>query len=215
MTTAAVPRRRHAFGWPAGSVRALLALGILALLWLIPLQALYVEKHDPGKEVPLLPFFSYLQVLMVLILAHFFTAHRGSINATPEEPSPLGMPRGSIRFLLLAGYIGLTYYLWKNQALLHPKLPGGTEFILLTTFLLSAFFIGHVITGIMGGRSGILPFWYQDVLAWLALLALIVMIILILIHVFINPTLEKDQIQPVSLENFLGILVAFYFGARS
>jgi hypothetical protein len=218
MTTlpTAAPRRRHAFGWPAGSVRALLAIGVLGLLWLLPLHALYLEKHEPGKVVNLPPFFSYLQVLMVLILVHFFTAHGGSIHATPEDRSPLGLPRGTVRFLLLAGYLGLAYYLYRYQNELHFKLPDATDFILLTTFLLSAFFIGHMVSGLMRGRSGVVPYWFQDVEAWIALLAVIVMGIVIVVHVFINPTLlEREQIHPVSLENILGILVGFYFGARS
>jgi hypothetical protein len=220
MTTlpSAVPRRRHAFGWPAGSVRALLAIGVLGLLWVMPLYAMYVQKREPGQEVSLPPFFSYLQVLMVLILAHFFTAHGGSIRAQPEESSPLHLPRGTIRFLLLVGYVGLTYCLWKwkNQGALDFRLPSGNDFMLLTTCLLIAFFIGHVLTWLMRGRSGVLPFWFQDIQAWVALLAVIAMFLLVVVHGLINPTLlEKDQIRPISLENILGVLVGFYFGGRS
>src|SRR5262245_49493836 len=69
---------RHALGLPAGSVRALLAFGALIYLWILVLS--------PGRdgEGPLAAreasqAFIYLQFLMVLILAHYFTAHGRSI----------------------------------------------------------------------------------------------------------------------------------------
>ena len=60
-------RRRHALGLPAGSVRALLAFMVLAVLWLLALYGL-----TPSGQVPLT--FIYLQYVMILILAHFFAA---------------------------------------------------------------------------------------------------------------------------------------------
>src|SRR5262249_40544972 len=105
-----LPPRRHALGLPAGSIRALLAFGVLALLWALLLN--YVRQKGEGADLPKLPVdFIYLQYLMILILAHFFTAHGHTIGPKVSTGSPLGLPRGSIRFLLLLGVLGLAYYL--------------------------------------------------------------------------------------------------------
>ena len=90
-------RKRHPLGLPAGSVRAILALLVLASLWAMTLFG------SPAllAEVPLL--YLYLQYLMILIIAHFFAAHGNTIRTTPDEHSPLGLPRGFVRFFLLAG----------------------------------------------------------------------------------------------------------------
>src|SRR4051812_32540137 len=65
---------RHALGLPAGSVRALLAFGILGLSWLL------VWRYSTASDTKLPLEFIYLQYLGVLILAHFFAAHGGSIG---------------------------------------------------------------------------------------------------------------------------------------
>ncbi len=206
--------QRHALGLPAGSIRAVLALAVLGLLWLIVLFPLPGEPEPLGKRKMDLVFV-YLQMLMVLILAHFFTAHGGSIRPHPDAASPLGLPRGSIRFLLLAGYLGLTYYLWHNH--LSFDYPPQAEFLLLLALLLSAFFLGHILTGIVVRLSGgTLPYWFQDVQAWVALLALVALGILLIVQLFINPSLaEPERLNLQKLEAGLAALVGFYFGARS
>src|SRR5262249_9990285 len=72
---------RHALGLAAGSVRALLALGVLTLLWVVVLS-------NYGGQLK--PIYVYLQYLFVLILAHFFAAHGSSISSAKDQPSPLG-----------------------------------------------------------------------------------------------------------------------------
>jgi hypothetical protein len=207
------PRPRHAFGWPAGSIRALLALAVLGLMWLMVLRPL-----PDGGEAPaatkLPTTFVYLQMLMVLILVHFFTAHGGSIRPGPGERSPLGLPRGSVRFLLLAGYLGLAYYLWTHQ--FDFNYPLQSKFLLEVALMLSAFFVGHIVTGLVRTAQGTVPPAFQDIEAWIALLSLIVMGILVVIQVMINPSLPfGQQIEPSTVEGILAALVGFYFGARS
>ncbi len=157
---------RHALGLPAGSVRALLAVAVLGLLWLLALQPMY-GIGEPLGEIKLPTVFMDLQILMVLILAHFFAAHGHSIRANASQRSPLGLPRGSIRFLLLAGYLGLAVFLYRTQ----PKFdyPSASAVILLLV-LISGFFLGHVLTAAIRIFSGgVLPYWFQDIQAWAAL----------------------------------------------
>jgi hypothetical protein len=207
------PPPRHALGLPAGSVRALLALGVLGLLWLLALRPMPGHGEKLGA-VQLPSVFMDLQILMVLILAHFFAAHGHSIRAHPSQRSPLGLPRGSVRFLLLAGYLGLAVYLYRAQP--QFEYPSTSALILLLV-LISGFFLGHLMTGtvrLLGG--GVLPFWFQDFQAWVALLAILCMGVLLIILMFINPNLSLgQQISPPVLEAILAALVGFYFGARS
>jgi hypothetical protein len=182
-------------------------------LWLLTLQPL-LGHGQPLGEMQLPTVFMDLQILMILILAHFFAAHGNSIRAGGAGPSPLHLPRGSIRFLLLAGYLGLAAFLYHTQ----PKFeyPSTSAFILLLV-LVSGFFLGHLLTAFVRMISGgVLPFWFQDVEAWVALLAVVCMAILFVIQFFVNLSVPLEQrINLAYVEAVLAALVGFYFGARS
>ena len=199
---------RHALGLPAGSVRALLAFGVLGLSWLL------VWRYGGGEKMPLV--FIYLQYLGILTLVHFFTAHGKTIGPQVSPRSPLGLPRGSLRFLLVAGYVGLGVFMYLHGQLDFTE-PAKGQQALLILLLLSGFFLGHVITGAVRWLSGgLLPYWFQDIEAWVALLALLGLGILTIVHIFINPTLAtQDRMDVPPVEAFLAAAVGFYFGARS
>jgi hypothetical protein len=212
-TQAPLPPSRHALGLPAGSIRALLALSVLGLLWLLVLRPLPGQEGAVG-DIKLPTVFMDLQILMVLILAHYFAAHGHSIRPGGVGRSPLGLPRGSVRFLLLAGYLGLAVYLYHTQ----PQFEyPSTSALILFLVLLSAFFLGHLLTAAVRGLSGgVLPYWFQDIQAWVALLAMLCMAVILIIVLFINPSLSQDlQIPMPTVEAVLAGLVGFYFGARS
>ncbi len=149
---------RHALNLPAGSVRALLALGVLAVLWGIALS------YGPETKLPLV--FIYLQYLMVLILTHFFTAHNATYGPSVSQRSPLGLPRGSVRLVLVVGFVGLDAYLYHTHRD-YDVPPKGAAFLLLG-LLVTGYVLGHLLSKAMRylGR-GVLPAWYQDVEAWL------------------------------------------------
>jgi hypothetical protein len=211
--TRPVPPRRHALGLPAGSVRSLLALGVLGLMWAIVLRFQYGDK--PLSEVTLPLPFIYLQFLMVLILAHFFASHGSTIGPRVSRRSPLGLPRGSVRFLLLAGYLGLAGFLYHTQP--DFEFPAKGPFFLLVGLMITGFFLGHIITGFMRlvGRGQVAD-WFLDFEAWIALLALCGLAILLIVYLFINPSVsEQYKLDLPTLEAFLAAAVGFYFGARS
>jgi hypothetical protein len=212
MSTTPLPR--HALNLPAGSIRALLAFGVLAYLWVLVLV--------PGRDgKPLLAqqqasqAFIYLQFLMVLIIAHFFTAHGSTIGARVSNRSPLGLPRGSVRLLLLAGYLGLAYFLYSTRP--DFELPATGPVLFLLAVLLTAFFLGHVLTAAVRVVSfGRLPAWFQDVQAWVALIGLMLLGVVVIVRLVINRSLPTEQqLDLDTTEAILAGVVGFYFGART
>src|SRR5260370_19493783 len=94
----AVRLPRQPLGLPAGSVRALLTLMILVLIW-----ALMLFPEEKEVRIPL-----YLYYLMFLILGHFFAAHGHSIAGPSTGPvSPLKLPRGTLRTFIILGFLAV------------------------------------------------------------------------------------------------------------
>jgi hypothetical protein len=210
-TTPAPRPPRHALGLPAGSVRAILALTVLGLLWLIAL------KFDTTKSNVTYVFLD-LNILMMLILAHFFSVHGHTIGSEDSPGSPLHLPRGSVRLILLLGYAGMAYFLYQHRS--EFQIPSNTRLstlIILIAVLLGGFFIGHYLTMIVkfcGG--GTLPFWFQDVQAWVALMSMLALAILAIVHIFINTSVPPEmEVTSHPIDTALAALVGFYFGSRS
>jgi hypothetical protein len=207
---------RQALGLPAGSVRAMLALSVLGLSWLMAARG--GLEHLPDGQPVLIPrTLVYLQYVMVLILAHYFAAHGKTIGRAATGGSALGLPGGTIRLLLIVGYAGLAAFMFYHKDSLRYEDSDQGPPIVLLSLLIGGFLLGLFLTPIMttlGG--GVIPFWYQDVQAWLALLAMGGLVILALVHGFINPTLTTvGPIDTSKLEIFLAAVIGFYFGARS
>jgi hypothetical protein len=200
---------RHALKLPAGSVRAILAFGILGMLWLLVLY--YTNQQD--KKLPLL--FIYLQVLMVLILGHYFTAHGNSIGKHISTHSPLGLPTGTVRLLLIVAYGGLAYYLYVNHDTF--EMPRKADFILLLGLLLGGYVLGNLLTHMIRWvNDDELPAWYVDIQAWAAILAVLGMGVLLVYRLLIDPSLPEDlKVGAVSIDAALAAIVGFYFGSRS
>src|SRR5262249_22269097 len=95
------PPPRSALGLPAGSIRAILALlvtGMISLLIALP-------PHDPPRVIP-----PYLFYLLFIAVVHFFAAHGHSIRHFRGSPSPLYLPRGLVRLLIIAALSGSVAY---------------------------------------------------------------------------------------------------------
>lgn len=199
------PAARYPLGLPAGSVRSVLAVSVLAMLWVVLLAT-------KGKSLP--DYFIYLLYLMTLIVAHFFAAHGSSISHHHEDPNPLGLPKGFMRFLLTAGLVGLVvwYYLHLDDYDQPPQTSMVMPFVLL-----AAFIAGWLVTGVMriagGGQP---PYWFQDIEAWFALIGLFALGLELVLVLFINPSLEdRYKVDLTHLEWVLSAAIGFYFGARS
>lgn len=205
MSTMPMPPQRHALGLPAGSVRALLVLMIVALTCLVLLV--------PSRQVMAIP--PYLIYLLFLGLAHFFAAHGSSIGAH-DQPSPLHFPRGSLRFIILLALAGtIAWKVYSAPASLQAQYEASLDELKREPFLpliiLGGFFLGILFRLIIRRAS-----WYviDDLEAWVALLAVLGLFVDAILQLIINPTLEKPLFVPV-WNGILAGIVAFYFGARS
>jgi hypothetical protein len=189
-------------GLPPGSVRAVLALMIAGLFWLV----LVLAETRPVQ----VPLFLYFLTGMILV---FFASHGNSIGVGGK--SPLGLPRGFLRAIILLGAAGVIGWLYYTDPTKLPQIvtPEPEQLkqwptLLLTT--LGGFAIGHIIgRGPWRQTAG-----FQDILAWVSLLAMIGLVVETILVVFINPRLNQE-LSLGGWEAVLTALVTFYFGARS
>lgn len=206
-TPPAAPTRpvRHPLGLPAGSVRSLLALSILGMLAVIT----FTHKQ---AEVGLLMV--YLIYLSFIVLAHFFAAHGNTIGHT--GPSPLGLPTGTMRLLLILGFAGLAVYYAFHQSEVAevPQAPATLPLVLIGSFI-GGTMLSLAVRRPLARGAGV-PFWYEDFLAWLALISMIGLVAEVVLRLVINPGLppEKQLTLGTWELGFAGV-IGFYFGARS
>jgi hypothetical protein len=198
---------RFAFGLPAGSVRALLALAILGTTaGLIALR--------PDAVIP-----DAFRDLMFLILGHYFALRRTAAEPEQAGPSPLFLPRGSVRLIIIVGFAAVIVILIRRREPLNPEsTPAVYSLMVVVGFLLG------VLTSVISAwlsRSGRQPkrFW-ADVRATLILLAAAFLILLAwnkTFHFFPPPRegAPRFPLTDKGMEHLLAAIVAFYFGARS
>ena len=206
MSTLSPPMKRYALKLPAGSVRAIHVLGIVALVCAI----LFLPKH------PTIP--PYLIYLLFLMLGHYFAVH-GLTIATRDDPapSPLFLPGGTVRVLIilvLGGCIG--WKLYDDMDGLQAQFVASLEALKTQPWLplaiLGGFFVGVIVRTLVS-RENPPPAW-QDFEAWVSLMALIGLAIAAIIHLVIEPSTEVRLMIP-TWDACLGAVVAFYFGERS
>jgi hypothetical protein len=200
------PPPRSALGLPAGSVRAVLALiisGMISLLIALP-------PKDPPWQIP-----AYLFYLLFIAVAHFFAAHGHSIGQA-RGPSPLHLPRGTVRLLILAMLVGsVTFAMLRDQAAFLDQMTYTLRKIpdqpYLPVVVLSGFFVGVIVRAVVSHerRSPAM----QDIEAWFALISVLLICIDALIKFVINPSMW-EQVDLPTWEAIIAAVIAFYFGER-
>jgi hypothetical protein len=203
-------RRLHAFGLPAGSVRAILAVVIIGTVWVwVVLQ--------PDQEVP-----DYLRDLLFIILGHYF-AVRSRVDSTGEAgPPPLYLPRGTVRALLVLGFAVVAALLVRRRSLLPIERNHGA----ITLLLVFGFLLGFVMRKVSGWFTAgghRLPRLVEDLRAAIALIAAVVLVVLVwnrLVPFLPHP--RPDTVRGMRLhlgsygpEHVLAAVIGFYFGSRS
>jgi hypothetical protein len=203
-------RKLHAFGWPAGSVRALMALLIFGTLWGHPLLR-------PEQEVP-----ESLRDVLFIILGHYFAVRSRHDPLDEPGPPPLYLPRGSVRLILLAGFVAVEIALYRRGQMAAITESSG----LVTLVLVAGFLLGVVLQKVMTWWSGgnrPLPRWVEDGRATISLAAAVLMAILVWnqIHPFVPESLTAAigrlplKFKTYGPEHLLAAVVGFYFGSRS
>jgi len=202
------PRRRHALGLPSGSVRAMLALIIVILVCVLMLVS---PLHKKPIAIP-----PYLLYLLFMVIGHFFAI--GGHGHSRGEPGPLYLPRGFIRFFILAILVAtVSWEFYRNENAFQKQLTDSMDELpkqpFLPIVLLGGFFLGVIVHTLVGRENT--PYWFEDFEAWVALVAVLGLAIEAMIYLVINPTLKDDPIDSSGLQMFIAAVVAFYFGARS
>jgi len=195
------PKRRPPLGLPVGSVRALLTLFTIAVVTL---------NVANGRDLDSL----WVETLLIS-LAHYFTSRR-FINLPPhvlkkikaeglieEEPHPLFLPRHSIRVLIIGAFVGLGYYLYREQRLLETR-------AVTLLGMVAAYILGCIVRGCgawLGSRSDNPPsrLW-GDIKALVVLGAILA--------VGIPELLDVERPLPEEAHTVALGLMLFYFGSR-
>lgn len=203
-------RRLHALGLPEGSVRALLALGLFGTIW--GAMVLGPDRALPG----------YLRDLLFIILGHYFASRRRADLEPLPGPPPLFLPRGTIRLVLIAGFVAVAASLYTRGHLDgFPRNPAGMTLLLVGGFLLGVV-LGRIKGWLAGGgrRPSRLV---EDVKAVVALGAAAILAALVwdqsapFLPVAVHEAMNRlpgslGQDGPGEL---LAAVVGFYFGSRS
>jgi hypothetical protein len=186
---------------PAGSVRALLTLIVVAVV---------IAELARGHDLDIL----WTETLMIA-LAHYFTSRRfiqlprevvkrlKAEGHLDEEAQPLFLPRHSIRAVIVLAFVGLAVWLYReNQFFTTQAL---SIFGTLAAYLLGIVFKG-VVTWWNKQRNKLTPAWWGDAKALVVLLALAATAGGVLMG---RPDLVPEPAQKATFA-----LVLFYFGSR-
>ena len=200
-------RKLHAFGWPAGSVRALMALIVFGCLW-----AFLVLR--PDQEVP-----EYLKDLLFIILGHYFAVRGRQDPGQEAGPPPLYLPRGSVRFILVAGFLVTGVLLYRQGRLIDI----GHNPAVVTLFLVCGFILGVTVQQVwarLAGKGRPLPRLLEDARALVSLAATIFLVVLVvdqfapdLVHLGLSKV--DLGLGKIGLPHVASAVVGFYFGSRS
>jgi hypothetical protein len=199
------PVHRHPLGLPPGSVRAIIALLIAGLFWVL----LLMPEDRFGGPIPL-----HIYGLLALVLIVFVVHRRDPVAPTETRQRPQWW-LALIRLLLVAGFIGAVVWQYtQNPELLKKRLTPTPEMLPQWPSLLLSMAIGFGLGLLIRLGPWRNSAAVQDLQAWVSLLAMFGLVIEVLLEIFIQPELN-ETIDLNLWRNILTGVVAYYFGARS
>jgi len=201
---------RYALGLPAGSVRALLAILVFGGLWAWLLLRSEVEVPD------------YLQILLFIIIGHYFAVRHESQREEDAGPPPLFLPTGSVRLILIGGFIAVGVALYQQDRLWLAD-ADGTQIHhgVLTLILVGGFLFGVAIARLWAlfTKSASLPRWLEDTRAILSLAAAVLLLLLLFGLIEVPAWGPLEHLRRLGggngINSVLAAIVGFYFGSRS
>lgn len=195
--------RRPPLGLPAGSVRALVTLIIVAV---VVIQTLREE-----------PMGLLVAETLMVALAHYFTSRRlvklpPDVKARLEaegvldgDDRPLYLPRNSVRVLIVAAFLGTAAYMaWSGRLM--------AAGVMATLAVVLAYFLGLVASSVIEWWAKKHPARDETVVAWedaKAVLVLLVAIAFAIVH-FAG---WADDLPPWATNSAFAVIL-FYFGSR-
>lgn len=201
MATTWRPNERPPLGLPPGSVRALLALLVVAVVIVLGVR---------GKELDTL----WSETLMI-VLAHYFSSRRlvdlpadlqrqlEEAGTIAHEPRPLYLPRHTIRVAIILAFVGLAAYLAREGKLF-------TSSAMQSIGVVFAYFFGIVFRWLRDWGCkllGVTPrWWWGDTKAIVAIVAAGACATFYFID-------RSDLLLPWQRDAVLGMIL-FYFGSR-
>ncbi len=196
-----LPKPPNALGLPLGSVRALVALTVIAV---------YLMQTLGGQVAGLL-----LSESVLIVLAHYFASRR-MLAVSPQnmqrlreqglleqETNPLWLPRNSVRLLILGAFTAaFVVLLWRGELFRIEVFDN--------LFLVLAYLVGTVFQ-YLRARAGQREVgrWGR---VWFHLKAVIVLLACVLVAVL--TWAEVLGSTPTWLEKILLGWILFYFGSR-
>ena len=195
------PKTWPPLGLPTGSVRALLTLIVVAVV--------------VTKMVFHRPFDSVWNETLLIALAHYFTSRR-FVSLSPEvmrrleddgsidrERHPLYLPKNTIRFAIIAAFVGLGIHLHREERLFEKE----TIALLSMVF---AYLLGSIVGSIANWfnrrRSQPAAGTWGDIKALIVLTAILLVAVVELLD-------QGAMLDPLVERIALG-LTLFYFGSR-
>jgi hypothetical protein len=184
-----------------------MALLVFGCLWA------FLVLH-PDREVP-----EYLRDLLFIILGHYFAVRSRQATATEAGPPPLYLPRGTVRLVLVAGFVVTAALLYRQGRLLAV----GQNPAVVTLFLALGFMLGVIMQQIwakLAGGKRPLPRILEDVRAVVSLIAAIFLVVVIWDQ-FAPQALQWGLDQrdlgfgKIKIPHVAAAIVGFYFGSRS
>ncbi len=195
------PKTWPPLGLPAGSVRALLTLIVVAVV---------VTKMVFHRDLDSI----WIETLLIA-LAHYFTSRR-FVSLTPDvlrkleedgsidrERHPLYLPKNTIRFVIIAAFVGLGIHLYREDKLFEPKTIALLSMVF--AYLLGAI-VGGITTWFHRRRTQPVAGTWGDIKALIVLAAILLIAVVELLD-------QGPMLHPLVERIALG-LTLFYFGSR-
>ena len=190
---------------PKGSVRALVTLVLVGVLWALML----LERSVPPVYVS----------LAFIVLGHYFgsraprSRRKRDENATAadtpppaNEKSPLGLPRGTIRTLLIVGFGAVGYVLWSRGNLTWDASNENVTILGLCGALQLGFLVRGLIRFLGPGHSSRGRRFIENTKAVIVLCAAILLAII--------AAMGSDDSTHHAALMISAPIVGFYFGSR-
>ena len=176
---------------PRGSIRALVTLALFGVLWTQMLL---------GREVP-----SLYVGLVMLVLGHYFGS-RSKKSVGGNAKSPLGLPRGTVRAVIILGFGAVAYFLW-SQGKLELNSENRNVMILFLAGAFQAGFLLRVLADIVSRGKPTPPRrWFENLKA----IVVLVTTGLLAMASFLAPDDPANQ----NIMLVLAPIVGLYFGSR-